>query len=160
MNYRFLLKIAVYYTAWFTFYEFILKHNLQTLSENYAQIVASLNALLGWDVFISAAITGIAYSKGIHIIPGCTAVDTIGIFTGFVIVSRSQWSAKLHFLFLGVLLIYAVNIFRLLATTWLVYFDPENSQYYHDLTTSWIFNTINLGLWYYFGKTMGFQVYS
>ena len=69
----------------------------------------------------------------IRIVEGCNAVSIIILFIAFIIAFAEKFKKTILFLFAGAVLIYAVNIIRIVILTISLYKYPEHQEFLHGV---------------------------
>ena len=68
-----------------------------------------------------------------RIIEGCNSVSLIILFVAFIVAFAQKIQKTLLFLFVGSVLIYTVNIFRIVFLAWALYTFPEYQHLLHGV---------------------------
>ncbi len=148
--FQFLLKGLAIYGIWYVIYDLYLLPDGRLdewLSVNVAYVTASIINTLGFDAVAEYRTVLMAGIPGVRIINGCNGLTTIGLFIGFVVAFPGSWMHRLWFIPMGILAIYAANVFRVVTMLgfqmyWPAAFDPMHS---FGMTT--FFYVIVFGLW-------------
>ena len=147
---QFVLKALGIFAVWYVIYELWLlpKGDLdEWLSLNIVAVSDGIIRLFGYDTWTMHRIIGIGENAGIQLVDGCTGISAIGLFLGFILAYPGDWKNRISYSFLGIGVIYLVNIFRIviLAITqeeWIEFFD-----FTHDYSTTAIFYLVIFALW-------------
>ena len=115
----------------------------------------SILQLLGYDAQIYNAPSNpsvVLYIKNqviYRVIEGCNAVSIMLLFAAFVIAFAKAWKKTILFILIGFVLIYIVNLIRLVLLA-LIYKElPEHTEIAHDIAfPAVIYGTVIL-LWIY-----------
>lgn len=146
----FLAKVLAIYALWYVAYDLWLLPDGRLdewLSHNVATVSAFLLDVAGFSVNVQDRIVWITGKTGVEIANGCNGLSTIGLFIGFVVAYPGSPVRRAVFIPVGILLIYVVNVLRvvvmlLLQVYWPAAFDPMHT---FGLTT--IFYCAVFGLW-------------
>lgn len=66
-----------------------------------------------------------------RIIEGCNAISVIILFAAFVFAFASNWIKTLTYIVLGSLLVYVLNIIRIILLVKAIYFYPQYQEFLH-----------------------------
>ncbi len=69
----------------------------------------------------------------VNIVEGCNAISVIILFIAFIIAFAEKFKKTLLFLFVGYVLIYGVNIFRIVLLTVTLYKYPQYEKILHSV---------------------------
>ena len=147
---KFIAKALVIFVIWYMLYELWLlpEGSLDHwLSLNIIGVSAGIIDFLGYDVFTVNRIIGIAEYPGIEIIDGCNGIAAMGLFLGFILAYPGDWKNKASFCFVGIGIIYVVNILRVITLTITQANWPEFFDFTHDYSTTAIFYIVIFVLW-------------
>lgn len=81
------------------------------------------------------------------IVEGCNAVSIIILFVSFVISLAQDFKKTFLFLFVGMVLIYTVNIIRIALLSFLLYKYPEHTEFLHGVVFPGIIYGMVFLLW-------------
>lgn len=146
----FLLKVAGIYLLWYLIYElWLLPEGTldQWVTTNIVSVSAGILELLGYDFYAAGRLIGIGESPGIYLVDGCSGISAIGLFIGFVIAYPGAWIPRIAFIFIGIGVIYLVNIIRIIVLTITQIKAPEMFTVTHDYSTTAIFYVVIFALW-------------
>ena len=146
----FILKAVGIYLCWYLIYELWLLPDGSLdawLTTNIVSISAGVLELFNYDVYATGRLFGIGDSAGIYLADGCSGIAAIGLFIGFVIAYPGEWIPRIAFIFIGIGVIYLVNIIRnvMLAITQVYW--PGIFDITHNYSTTAIFYLVIFGLW-------------
>ena len=146
----FVLKAFFIFILWYLIYELWILPNEwidKPLSKNIAAISAGVLSMFGYEVELFDRVVSILGAPGIEIVNGCNGISAIGLFIGFIVAFPGKDNIKVPFMILGVMLIYLVNIVRIivLAITQAQY--PKAFEVTHDYSTTTIFYFVIFALW-------------
>lgn len=147
---QFLLKGLAIYGVWYVVYDLYLLPDGRLdewLSVNVAHVTAAIMGGLGFEAVAEYRTVLMEGVSGVRIINGCNGLTTIGLFIGFVVAFPGAWKHRLWFIPMGIVAIYAANVFRVVAMLgfqmyWPAAFDPMHS---FGMTT--FFYVVVFGLW-------------
>lgn len=66
-----------------------------------------------------------------RIIEGCNAISVIILFAAFIFAFASNWTKTLLYIFIGSILVYVLNIIRIVLLIKAIYFYPEYQEFLH-----------------------------
>ncbi len=115
-----LLKVAGIYVYWYLIYDLWLLPDGsidQWITTNLVSVSAGIVDALGYDFYATGRMLGIDESVGIYLADGTSGISTIGLFIGFVVAYPGAWIPRLAFIFIGIGVIYIVNIIRVIVIT-------------------------------------------
>ena len=146
----FLLKVAGIYLLWYFIYELWLLPNGtldQWVTTNIVSVSAGILEILGYDFYATGRLIGLGESAGIYLVNGCSGISAIGLFIGFVVAYPGAWIPRTAFIFIGIGIIYLVNIIRIIVLTITQVQAPEMFAVTHDYSTTAIFYVVIFVLW-------------
>ena len=146
----FFLKSGVIYAVWYVIYEmWVLPDGSldKWISLNIVEQTAGLLALFDAPVFMYDRVVGLAGNGGIEIVDGCNGIAAMGLFIGFVVAFPGKWINRLIFILFGTLVIYIVNVSRILTLVLTQEYWPQFFSITHDYSTTSIFYMVIFGLW-------------
>lgn len=158
----FLLKVVGVFLCWYVIYDLWLLPDGQLdewVTTNTAAGAAGLLDLFGYDVYITGRLFGIGESPGIYLVDGCSGIEVMGLFVGFIIAYPGGWLPRTAFIVIGTGVIYLINILRNVVLALSQVFWPAFFDITHDYTTTAIFYLVVFGLWVIwviFGETVKF----
>jgi len=150
---RFAVLAGVFYLLWFFGYEHYLAADGRldvALSHNLAVVSAAGLRLLGYVVTVSAdARPLITLSGQPAVIVGheCNGLVLYALFGGFILAFPGPLRRKLWFVPLGLLLIYALNVLRIMALCLNNYYSRQTVDFNHHYTFTAIVYASIFGLW-------------
>ncbi|WP_259121773.1 exosortase X [Salinibacter ruber] len=147
---RFLAKVLAVYVVWYVVYNLWLLPDGRLdawLSQHVAGVSSTLLTGVGHDASVASRSVTMPGISGVRVADGCNGLATIGLFVGFVVAYPGRFWRRLAFLPLGILVIYATNVGRVVVMVltqkyWPAAFDPLHG---FGLTT--IFYVVVFGLW-------------
>lgn len=147
---RFLVKVFVIYVVWYLIYElWVLPNGYidEPLSRNIASIAAGILSFFGEDIFLYGRVVGITGVAGVEIVDGCNGIAAIGLFLGFIYAYPGAWLPRIYFSIFGIIVIYLVNISRIVTLCLIQIYYPSAFGFTHDYSTTAIFYIIIFILW-------------
>ena len=152
---QFLLTVVGIYFCWYLIYELWLlpEGSLdQWLTTNIVSVSAGILQSAGYDFYAYGRLIGIDEAAGIYLADGNNGIAAIGLLVGFVVAYPGGWIPRIAFIWIGVGIIYLVNIFRtvVLAITQLQW--PGMFDIAHDYSTPAIFYMVIFVLWVVWAK--------
>lgn len=119
----FLLKAGVLYVIWHLFYQQVLEEDgvfIRRVAEHVAHVCVYLADSLGFNAAISrrngfSTLIMMNHEPSVWIDSGCTGLTLMALFAGFVIAYPGPIIKKLWYIPVGLVVIYIVNIIRVLA---------------------------------------------
>jgi exosortase family protein XrtF len=155
--YRFILLFLVIYAGWYGLYEFLIQPN-GTFDE---WIIATIVQHSRWifDVFgvvLSELQPGlhpsnwlaIEGSSGVIIGPSCNGLALFALFLAFMLSFPGPIKHKVWYVPLGMLLIHAVNLLRVVALVLIVKWNESWLEFNHDYTFTILVYLFVFALWY------------
>ncbi len=147
---QFIFKALAIFIVWYVVYELWLLPDGRLdewLALNIVSVSRGLVEGFGYEVWSVNRIIGINENAGIELVDGCTGISAIGLFLGFIIAYPGDWKNRISFSFLGIGIIYLVNIIRIVVLVitqeeWVELFDLT-----HDYSTTMIFYLVIFLLW-------------
>lgn len=153
----FVLKVAGGYLLWYLIYELWLLPDGSLdlwVTTNIVSVSAGILEMLGYDFYATGRLIGIGESAGIYLVDGGSGISTIGLFVGFMIAYPGVWIPRIAFIFIGIGVIYLVNIIRIIVLTIIQGQASEMVMVTHDYSTTAIFYLVIFALgivWANFG---------
>jgi exosortase family protein XrtF len=161
--YRFILFAVLLYLAWLIVYEYWL-HPLGILDramiDNIIWISAGVLKFMGYELigefpFDEGIRTiGIDGTHGVWVGDPCNGISLFALFTGFVLAFPGPIKHKLWFIPLGLLLIHAVNLIRVIALVLIVYYAPEYLEFNHTYTFTLLVYGFVFFLWWWWANKL------
>ena len=146
----FISKVLLIYFGWYLIYELWLLPDGtvdRVLSENIASITAGILSFFGEDVFLYHRIVGIVGAAGVEIVDGCNGIAAIGLFLGFILAYPGKWVPRIAFSVFGIIMIYLVNVVRIVTLAFTQLYWPAGFDFTHDYSTTAIFYIFIFILW-------------
>ncbi len=137
----FVFKVAVLYLVW-RILKYNGEHNPQFLYGYWARFyelmcfslassVSFVIEVLGYKYFNEGRVVIIEGSRGIFIADLCAGIPAMVIFSGLIFSYGNNNKSRLWFISLGLLLIYAVNVFRLTCFVLIQKHCPQYFKFAH-----------------------------
>lgn len=146
----FLWKTVVIYLIWYSLYELwllpqgSLDHRLTT---NIVSVSSAILDFFNFTHFANGRIIGLQNTAGLHLVDGCSGISAMGLFVGFIIAYPGKWNHRVYFISFGILVLYAVNIIRIVALSIVQSRLPAIFDVMHDYSTTAIFYIVIFVLW-------------
>ena len=157
----FLAKFFATYFILFGIYSFYLSKTQQKgdvfqcapVTRTVANHVNKISNMLGYDTVIAQSpnelsiLVTINDSYTSRIIEGCNSISVIILFLSFIVAFSGDLKETILYGLFGALLIYIVNILRIIALTILYYRFPQYQDILHDLFFPAIIYGLTFMLW-------------
>lgn len=151
----FIIKASVLYGICYFLYEFILKRNTrgdQLFIREIINLCKWLFDLMGYKTFASKEVNdfqvfGIDGSNGVWIGGACNGITLMFLFAIFVIAYPGNIKNKLWYIPLGIVIVHAINILRIIALALIAYYYPQYLDFNHTYTFTFIAYSAVFGLW-------------
>ncbi|MEO1022674.1 MAG: archaeosortase/exosortase family protein [Bacteroidota bacterium] len=147
---QFALKALGIFVAWYILYELWLLPDGRLdewLSLNIIGNVSGILQLFGYDIYTVNRIIGVNGFSGVELVDGCNGISAMGLFFGFIFAFPGAWKEKAYFSIFGVLIIYLINILRVVVLTVTKVEWPSLFDFTHDYSTTAIFYLIIFLMW-------------
>lgn len=147
---QFIIKALGIFIIWYFIYELWLLPDGRLdhwLSLNIIGNSAGILQWLGYEVYTVNRIIGIGEYGGIEIVDGCNGIAAMGLFLGFILAYPGKWPNRISYTFVGIGVIYLVNILRVIVLAITQVEWPEFFGFTHDYSTTAIFYIIIFILW-------------
>ncbi|MGZ3865705.1 MAG: exosortase X [Bacteroidia bacterium] len=152
---RFFLLAAGLYILWLLIYEFVIKvhthvdDNLIKLIINTAQFLLSA---IGYTTYTNTVdvdfqFLGIDGAHPVWVGSPCNALTLFAFFTFFVIAFPDNGKNKLWFIPLGILIIHAANILRVMGLVLINYYAPKYLEFNHTYTFTILVYALIFAMW-------------
>ena len=141
--FTFLIKFALFYFVFAFAYSLFLnqfdtsKNELDSITKMVSNHTVSLMDVFNQDYRVlpndTEASTKVIY-KGkfvARIIEGCNAISVIILFAAFVFAFASKWLRTLGYIIVGSILIYILNIIRIVLLVLAIYYYPAYQEVLH-----------------------------
>ncbi len=157
----FLVKFFATYFILSGIYSIYLKQTQETanlfscspITNTVANHVEKIANMLGYDAYVEQNLDELSIKFVLNgqyvsrIIEGCSSISIIILFLSFIIAFSGSIKATILFGLFGSILIYAVNILRIIALSVLYYQFPEHQSILHDLLFPAIIYGLTFILW-------------
>ena len=139
----FLLTVAVLEIAYLAISE---SSQFLTVARSTAQIAALVLSMLGEAVWVDGTSL---YSPLLimRIVPECTAVTPTIVFAAAVLAFPSSVSVKLKGLLLGIVVLYLINLVRVVSLYYIGTRAPEHMEFAHIVVWQTVIVLFAIGLW-------------
>ncbi|MBJ6145706.1 archaeosortase/exosortase family protein [Hymenobacter sp. BT559] len=150
---RFAVLASGLYLLWFLGYEHYLAADGRldaALTHNLAAVGVAGLRLLGYDATVSGGaqpLISLAGQPVVFIWHPCNGLVLYALFSGFIIAFPGPVRRKLWFIPLGILLIYSLNVLRIIALSFNNYYDYQSVDFNHHYTFTAIVYAGIFGLW-------------
>lgn len=147
---KFIGKALIFFIGWYLLYELWLLPDGRLdewLSFNIIGNSAGILEAFGYETFTVNRIIGIMDYPGIEIVNGCNGISAMGLFLGFIVAYPGDWKNRLSFSIIGILVIYLVNIARIITLVITQAVWPQFFEFTHDYSTTTIFYIVIFILW-------------
>lgn len=147
---RFLAKVVLIYAVWYGLYDLWLLPAGQLdrwVSLSVVAVGRSVLDLFGFEAVADARFLTIPDAAGVRIVDGCNGLSTFGLFVGFVLAFPGRAVRRAVFLPLGMAVIYASNVGRIVGLLLLQRYWPAGFEFVHSLGAPTFFYLIVFGLW-------------
>jgi exosortase family protein XrtF len=158
---KFLIKFFATYFILFGIYSFYLGKTQKSddiftcspVTKEVAQHVQKMSILLGYDAYVEQNTEELSMKFMLNgkyvsrIIEGCNSVSIIILFLAFIIAFSGSLKDTIWFGVFGSLLIYLVNLFRIIALSILYYKFPEYQDLLHNLAFPAVIYGLTFILW-------------
>ena len=137
---RFALIAGVLYLIWFFGYERYLAVDGRLdalLTHNIASMSAGIMRVLGFDAAVDPADLNLVLVNkhpSVFILPFCDGMVLYALFTGFVLAFPGSSPHRIWFIPLGIVLIYLVNVLRVVALSLNHYYSQSTVEFNHHYT--------------------------
>jgi exosortase/archaeosortase family protein len=146
---RFILKTTAFFIVWYILYDMIVGPDGRIdhwLSVNVVEASAAVINLFEAP-FVHGRVVGLPGQPGILLVDGCNGIAAMGLFFGFLLGYPGKVLPKLVYGFIGVLLLYLVNVIRIVALTFTQKYYPDIFAFTHDYSTTFLFYLVIFVLW-------------
>jgi exosortase family protein XrtF len=152
---KFLLKAGLLYAVCYFVYELILKKYTR-FDQYFIRIIINaceqILSFLNYKTFSSKEINdfqvfGIDGSNGVWIGGPCNGITLMFLFAIFIIAYPGNLKHKLWYLPLGMILVYGLNLFRIISLSLIAYYNPSYLEFNHTYTFTFIAYSFVFSLW-------------
>lgn len=162
--FKFLFIAGILYWVWFIFYETYLIPRTDIdyiVTKNLVAVTSGTYELLGVQTMIDEESKHIVISLATH--PGtgvwvgtpCNGLKLFALFSIFIIAYPGKIKNKLWFIPAGILIIYWINVFRIMMLLKLISVNPELFQFNHNYTFTITVYSVIFILWIVWAKFFG-----
>jgi exosortase family protein XrtF len=150
---RFALLAGGLYLLWFLGYEQYLAADGRldaALTHNLANVSTVGLRLLGYEATVSGGaepLISLAHRPVVYIWHPCNGLVLYALFSGFIVAFPGPVRRKLWFVPLGILLIYSLNVLRIIALSLNKYYDYQSADFNHHYTFTAIVYAGIFALW-------------
>jgi len=146
----FLGKMLAAYVVWYALYDLWLLPDGRLdawISHSVADVSGLLLSLIGFDAVVEGRVLSLLGATGVKIADGCNGLATIGLFVGFVVAYPGHFRRRLAFIPLGMAVIYATNVSRVVVMVLAQKYWPAAFAPLHGFGLTTIFYVVVFGLW-------------
>jgi len=146
----FAAKALAIYGLWYMVYDLWLLPDGRLdawLSHNVAWVTHGIISMMGLDPILYGRIVNIPGAGGIEVANGCNGLTTIGLFIGFVVAYPGKTARRVWFIPLGIGVIYAVNVGRVVVMLLALQYYPPAFDPLHGFGLTAIFYVTVFALW-------------
>jgi exosortase/archaeosortase family protein len=147
---RFLLLGLGLYAAWFVLYDLWLLPDGRldaAVSRSVAVAAGGVLGGLGLEPVVEGRALRLPGTPGVYIADGCNGLSSLGLFVGFVLAYPGAWRRRAWFLPLGLAVVYATNVLRVVGLAWLQRARPEWFDALHGFGATTVFYVAIFALW-------------
>jgi exosortase family protein XrtF len=151
----FILKASLLYGLCYFVYEFIIKRNTrgdQLFIREIINLCTWIFEVLGYKTFASKEVNdfqvfGVDGSNGVWIGGPCNGITLMFLFAIFVIAYPGNVKNKLWYVPLGILIVHAINIMRIVALALIAKYDYAYLDFNHTYTFTFLAYSTVFVLW-------------
>ncbi len=151
----FIIKASILYAVSYFIYEFILKRYTdfdQVFIRKIIILCTFILETIGFKTFASREVNdfqvfGLDGSNGVWIGGPCNGITLMSLFGIFILAYPSNIKAKLWYLPLGLLIVYFINIIRIISLALIAFYYPQYLNFNHTYTFTFIAYSIVFALW-------------
>jgi exosortase family protein XrtF len=143
-------KMGAVYLVWFGLYDLWLAPDGRLdafLAERLAAVSGGVLSVAGFETEVAGRIMRLAGAPGIKVVDGCNGLSVLGLFVGFVVAYPGSVARRMWFIPLGVLVIYVVNVGRLVTLAATQVHWPAGFDFLHDQAITTFLYVVVFGLW-------------
>jgi exosortase/archaeosortase family protein len=152
---RFIVTSLGIFVAWYLLYDlWILPDGRvdHALSLHIIAMAKGILELKGYDIITYARVITLPGANGIEMVDGCNGIEALGLFVGFVVAFKGTWKNRAWVIPLGLVLIYLVNIVRVVVLVITQKHAPSIFTVTHDYSTTAIFYIVIFAMWVWWSK--------
>jgi len=147
----FLLKAGGVYAVWQLLYDLVILPDgrLDTwLSLTGVKLAAAGLSFVGWEIETAGRFIACAGNRGVEIQNGCSGMDLLGLYAGFIIAYPGDLKKRMTFIAAGIGLLFVANVFRIAFFVLSNLYYPNYWDPVHHWSSIVFFYPIVLTLWY------------
>ena len=153
--FAFLVRCLLLYLIWTCLYLYFIAPNkiLDLFLINH--IISTTQLLLSamrFVPFYAGKVVGITGTAGLFISPACDGLNLMALFAGFIIAFPGKLRSKLWFIPLGILLIDALNVLRIVLLSLILLYKPSALAFNHSYTFTLVVYVVIFLLWLFWMK--------
>lgn len=145
-----LARMLAAYAVWFALYDLWLLPDGRldaAVARNGAALAGLLLRALGVEAMVDDRVVWTGAHSGVIVDDGCTGLEVVGLFVGFVLAFPGGWRRRALFLPLGALAIHLTNVVRIGVLAWLHRAQPALFDAAHHWGTPPFFYAAVFLLW-------------
>ena len=147
----FLLKAVALYAIWYVTYDLWLKkvgYLDHLIVDNIVFFTANILAAFNYMIYVDGQTVGIyGAAANVFVGTGCNGLEMITLFSGFVLIFEGSWKHKIWFIPLGIIILYFLNIMRVLALIFIGKYSLSSLEFNHHYTFTFIMYGITFIGW-------------
>lgn len=151
---KFIIKAIILYGSCYFIYEILKKHSF--FDQYFIRIIINfciaIFDVLHYKTFASKEVNdfqvfGIDGSNGVWIGGPCNGITLMFLFAIFIISYPGNLKNKLWYLPLGIILVYILNVIRIVGLALIAFYCPDYLNFNHTYTFTFIAYSFVFGLW-------------
>jgi exosortase family protein XrtF len=152
---KFILKAIFLYGFCYFFYEFFIK-KYTFVDQYFIRFIINCCTItletIGYKTFASREVNdiqvfGIDGSNGVWIGGPCNGITLMFLFAIFIIAYPGNLKSKLWYLPLGILLVFCLNLLRIMSLSLISLYNPAYLNFNHTYTFTFLAYSFVFGLW-------------
>lgn len=145
-----LARMAVAYAAWFALYDLWLLPEGRldaAVGRSAALLAGAMLRAVGLGATVEGLLVRAGGPPGVIVDEGCTGLEVVGLFVGFVLAFPGSWRRRALFVPLGALAIHLLNAARIGFLAWLLRVQPSLFEPAHQWGTPLFFYAAVFLMW-------------
>lgn len=86
--------------------------------------------------------------RGVEVLNECNALTLMSLYSGFIIAIQGPTEKRILYIAIGIVIIYVLNIFRIMAFSLATVYFQEYWDIFHEFSPFIFFYPVILTLWY------------
>jgi len=147
----FLLKAGGVYAVWQLIYDLVVLPDGRVdtwLSITGVKLAAAGLSFVGWEIETAGRFIACAGNRGVEIQNGCSGMELLGLYAGFIIAYPGDLKKRMAFIAAGIGLLFVANVFRIAFFVLSNLYYPNYWDPVHQWSSFVFFYPIVLTLWY------------